>query len=297
MSEWHPVCIEDRETWARAMAEEDTRDSSCSFGSLFLWDHLCARNIAAAGNRLCSEYICAHRPPFYGYPIGGGSLEQALELMAARCSAGNRRLIMRCVSKEQCERLEAASPGHFKFTPDRSNADYIYSAEALASLSGKKLHGKRNHCNRFEQAHEWHTETLSPALWEDCRVVFSAWTAAQGGEDAEDEAVAIENAMRYWRTLDFFGILLYADGQPAAFSMGERLNEDTFDVHFEKALPGLEGAYPVICRETAKELRLRFPQISLINREEDMGIPGLRKAKEEWFPLYLLDKYTAEFIG
>ena len=98
---------------------------------------------------------------------------------------------------------------------------------------------------------------------------------------------------QYWDGLGMTGGILYADGSPAAFTAGERLGSDTIDVHFEKAPDDLPGAYPMIAREFARHLQKDFPEIRYLNREEDMGIPGLRKAKEEWYPMFMIDKFTA----
>ena len=98
---------------------------------------------------------------------------------------------------------------------------------------------------------------------------------------------------QYWDELGMTGGILYADSRPAAFTAGERLGSDTIDVHFEKALDDLPGAYPMIAREFARHLQKDFPEILYLNREEDMGIPGLRKAKEEWYPMFMIDKFTA----
>ena len=154
--------------------------------------------------------------------------------------------------------LEAALPGKFCFFEDRDDADYMYSVESFATLSGKKLHGKRNFCNRFEASHDWHYEALSPAAFDDCRSLLQSWDAEKDGGNAEENE-AIERMFQYWDTL----------------------GGDTIDVHFEKALDDLPGAYPMIAREFARQLQRDFPEIRYLNREEDMGIPGLRKAKEE----------------
>ena len=192
--------------------------------------------------------------------------------------------------------LEAALPGRFRFFEDRDDADYIYSVESFATLSGKKLHGKRNFCNRFETAHDWRYEALSPAGFDDCRSLLQSWDAEKNGGNAEENE-AIERMFQYWDGLGMTGGILYADGRPAAFTAGERLGSDTIDVHFEKAPDDLPGAYPMIAREFARHLQKDFPEILYLNREEDMGIPGLRKAKEEWYPMFMIDKFTALWQG
>ena len=171
----------------------------------------------------------------------------------------------------------------------------MYSVESFATLSGKKLHGKRNFCNRFENAHDWHYEVLSPAAFDDCRALLQSWDEEKDGGNAEENE-AIERMFQYWDTLGMIGGVLYADGKPAAFTAGERLGSDTIDVHFEKAIDDLPGAYPMVAREFARQLQRDFPEIRYLNREEDMGIPGLRKAKEEWYPMFMIDKFTALWL-
>ena len=93
--------------------------------------------------------------------------------------------------------------------------------------------------------------------------------------------------------MELIGGVLYAEARPVAFSIGERISPDTVDIHFEKALPGVPGAYPMVAREFARMVKGVLPEVKFLNREEDMGLENLRKAKEEWYPLYLLEKSTA----
>ena len=96
-----------------------------------------------------------------------------------------------------------------------------------------------------------------------------------------------------FEALGFFGGLLYQNGTPVAFTAATQLDNLTMDVHFEKALPGIEGAYTMINREFVKAISERFPGVEYVNREEDMGLEGLRKSKESYHPDVLLMKYTA----
>lgn len=295
MSLFHPVSMDDRIAYIQCLTEENTQSSSASFGNLFLWDYLCTRNVAFVDGRVCAEYLCCHSTPFFTYPIGNGSLQSAVARMKERAAENGRPLRLRYVSLSQKDALEVAFPGRFRFTADRNNADYIYSADALASLSGKKLHRKRNHCNKFEAGYRWHSEELTPVLFPACREILQYWNAGNNGGSV-DETEAIERVFRFWSELSMEGTVLFADDEPVAFSVSEFLSADTVDVHFEKARDDVPGAYPMIARELIRQLRSKHPEINYVNREEDMGIPGLRKAKEEWYPLFLLEKFSAEEI-
>ena len=291
MSDFQPISLQHKPFFDEALAWEDSKSSSDSFGNVFLWDILCRRNVAVLGKRLGIEYLCS-RGAFYAYPSGRGDLAPAVNALRARAAEHARPLYLEGVTAPQRAALEAALPGRFRFFEARDDADYIYSVESFATLAGKKLHGKRNFCNRFEAAHDWHYEVLSPAGFDDCRSLLRRWDAEKGGGNAE-ETRAIERMFQYWDVLGMAGGILYANGKPAAFTAGERLGSDTIDVHFEKALDTLPGAYPMIAREFARHLQKDFPEIRYLNREEDMGIPGLRKAKEEWYPIFMIDKFTA----
>ena len=291
MIDFQPIGLQHKNLFDAAFMSERSQSSSDSFGNVFLWDILCRRNIAELGGRLGIEYLCP-KGIFYGYPSGQGDLVNAIDALRERAASHNRPLYIHCVTAQQRSALESAFPGKFSFAEDRDNFDYVYSTEAFATLSGKKLHGKRNFCNRFETAHEWVFSPMTPAGFEDCRALLRAWDEEKQGGDAEENE-AIERMFEFWDELGMVGGILYADGSPIAFTAGEPIGSDTIDVHFEKALDSVPGSYPMIAREFARYLAENFPAIQFLNREEDMGLPGLRKAKEEWYPLYLIEKYTA----
>ncbi len=297
MPDFKPISPEDKRLFDRCLREEHTQSSSVSFGNVFLWDLLCRRNVADLNGRLGVEFLCRSGTPFYAFPVGAGPLEEAVAALHGHARAQGRPFELHGVTVPEREALEAACPDCFDYEPDPDNYDYIYSAEALATLAGKKLHGKRNHCNRFEALHpDWRFEPLTPALFGGCREILRAWDAEKDGGDAEENE-AIERAFQYWDSLGMEGGVLFAGGRVAAFTFGERLSADTFDAHFEKALDTVEGAYPMVCREFVRQLRAAHPELLYINREEDMGLPGLRRAKEEWYPLYQVEKYCAAWKG
>ena len=291
MSDFQPIGLQHKVFFEEALTWENSRSSTDSFGNVFLWNILCKRNAARLGERLGVEYLCP-KGAFYAYPSGRGDLVAAIDALEERAAEHGLPLSLHGVTEPQREALEQALPGEFTFTEDRDDADYVYSTEAFATLAGKKLHGKRNFCNRFESTYDWHYEPLTPAGFDDCRTLLGAWDEEKDGGDAEENE-AIRRMMQYWDALDMTGGILYADGKPVAFTAGEVLCSDTMDVHFEKALDSVPGAYPMIAREFARHIQKNYPEILYLNREEDMGKPGLRKAKEEWYPMFMISKYTA----
>ena len=283
------LTISDLPRWEEALQEEDRRNSYLSFTANFLWRRHCPVLLVEAGYRLSMEFVSRIKGDFYLWPVGNGDLSPSLK---ALIDDGGEGFTLRYLDRAQAETLEALFPGRFSIEEDRDSADYLYSIHSFATLSGKKLHGKRNFCNRFEAAHHWAALPLQQEHFPACLALFERW--AEGRQDTEDERRTLRTAFTYWEELQFEGTLLLCENEPLAFSAGKRLTDDTYEVYFEKALSGVPGAYPMIARESAKQLLSAHPALTTLNRQEDMGLPGLRKAKQEWFPTEITMKYVAK---
>ena len=191
-------------------------------------------------------------------------------------------LRMHSVMKQEFEQIKEWYPGQYQMTVNRDYCDYIYSGEKLATLAGKKLHGKRNHIHRFEEQHpDWSYEPINDNNEQECARMAMYWCMANcvDGEDTIeydkiDESKLVVYAIR-------------ADGRIIAITLGERLTDNAFVVHFEKAYADIQGAYPIINREF---VRHELENYVYVNREEDLGEEGLRKAKLSYYPEILLEK-------
>ena len=220
------------------------------------------------------------------------------------CLAASRGAPFRlvCLTPPQKEELEALFPGAFRFTADRNGFDYLYDIDRLSDLKGKKLHAKRNHIHRFEENNpDWVYEDITPDSLPECLEMDKEWyrrSMIREGlaeeRDLGDEGRALRLAMENYEALGLEGGLIRVYGEVVAFTMGDRLSSDTFDVHFEKAYGELQGAYAAINREFARRVRQRHPEIRYLDREDDMGVEGLRKAKESYYPDLMVEKYSAE---
>lgn len=275
----------------------DFRGCEYSFVNLFCWGR---QEVAHVGGRLAFFSHFGGRS-LYTFPIGEGALGPVLEALAADARERGIPFRMTSLLKEDCEALEALYPGEFRIYPDRDSADYVYEIHRLADLKGKKLQGKRNHINRFVEAYpNWHTQVLDDSHLPACRELIEAWyrehAISDPTEDYSLEKVALDRALRYREALGLEGLLLYAGERLVAMTMGSRLNCNTFDVHFEKAYADIPGAYPMINREFARYIREKYPEIQYLDREDDMGLPGLRKAKESYVPDLLLEQYWAVMV-
>lgn len=189
------------------------------------------------------------------------------------------------------ERLETWFPGCFRMEYNRDRADYVYETEKLAALSGKKYHKKKNHVNRFQSLYpDWSYEAITDENVEDCFQMALQWRTDNGCDDDEDknaEMCVTMNALRLMKELEFTGGLIRVDGRVVAFAIGEPLQEDMFCVHIEKALTEYQGAYAMINQQFALHACKGY---RYVNREEDTGSEGLRRAKESYRPVFLLNK-------
>lgn len=298
MLEFKPVTLEDKPWIDEIVAEENSRSADFDFGNIYIWDRHFKQLVARSGKRIVTKLRYGGRPAF-AFPIGSGSLEQAV--LAVKEFADYKKYPLRFygVEKHNAELLEQLFPGKFSFQLQEGQGDYIYSIDKLSTYAGKALHGKKNHCNRFEKEHPgWSFQPITRELVPDCLDFLSVWQETNAGrleESITNEHDAIVRAFAAYEKLGLEGGALFADGRIIGFSLGERCSSDCFDVHFEKAEIDINGAYTMVCRELAKMVKANHPEIEYINREEDMQIEGMRKSKESYKPEYILEKYLAEW--
>ena len=283
--------IEDR-TWVTQLMDSTKREScEYCFGNIFVWSPIYETFITrfedfflAAGMGDDGEYC---------FPMGHGDLRKAIEAVRADARERGRRLRFFGVTEADKLRLDAACPGEFSYEPDRDFFDYIYDRNDLATLAGKKYHAKRNHIAAFARGGNYTYESICDANIDDCISMDDVWMREnldKNPVDLEHEHEALMRAFEHFDALDLRGALLRLDGEIVAFTMGEAMGRHMFCTHFEKAFARVRGAYPMINREFAARSVTEFP---FINREEDTGDEGLRKAKLSYHPVKLLVKYNA----
>ena len=294
--------FEDRQ-WVQPLLSAEA-DPACeySFASIYLWSRAWPQQIARCGGRLLVR-IQGKLGLCYLYPAGSGPLSAAVDALAQDAVGNGVPLTLVCVTEEQRAALEEACPGRFAFEEDRDGFDYLYDIHRLADLPGKKLHAKRNHIRRFDdQFPDWLLEDITPANVPECVELERQWAAIrqeEAGEDGDsvsEETIALIEALYHMDKLGLEGALIRADGSPVAFSLGGLITPEVFGVNFEKSFGDIQGAYPAINRELARFVRERHPQVKWLNREDDMGLEGLRKAKLSYYPDLLLVKHTAREV-
>ena len=194
--------------------------------------------------------------------------------------------------------LEQHYPGEFDFPTSRGSYDYIYSIDDLADLGGKKYHRKRNHLSQFQKAcPNFCVQPITAAILPQVAAMADEWYKKRAVDapdlDFETEKIALDRAISNYDALGMDGLVLMCGERIIAFTMASRMYEDTMDIHFEKAVSDINGAYTAINYEFAGYIRAKYPEVKFLDREEDMGIEGLRKAKESYYPHHLVEKYRA----
>lgn len=268
------------------------RNCDLSFSNLCSWRFRYGTRFAVSHGFLLMKFWVEDEP-MYMMPIGNGDLRTALDELMDDARREGKPFCMAGLCADMCNKLESLMPGQFRFTADRDYADYIYLRSSLATLAGKKLQPKRNHVNKFKRTHQYTYTPITRDRIAECLELEAIWCKANDCDQQEgtgNERRALAYALHHFDELGLTGGILHADGRIAAFTFGMPINQDTFGVHVEKADTSIEGAYAMINYEFAN----RIPeQYTYVNREEDLGIEGLRKAKLSYQPAIVLDKYMA----
>lgn len=283
--------LEDREIITSYFGKAPSRSCERTFANVYLWSRHYPVTWAIIEDALVFKSQDETHLS-WAYPAGeADAVKRALSVMESYSEEQGYEFSMYSVTPEMFAQLETFFPGKFQIEYDRDEADYVYEREKLETLSGKKLHGKRNHINKFKSVHEnWDYETLTEDNVEECFQMALKWRNLNGCEDDEEknaEMCVSLNSLRLFRELNLVGGVLRVEGEIVAFTMGEKLCEDTFVVHIEKAYADVDGAYPMINQQFVQH---ECRDYQYVNREEDTGADGLRQAKMSYRPAFLEEK-------
>ncbi|MDR1983707.1 MAG: phosphatidylglycerol lysyltransferase domain-containing protein [Prevotellaceae bacterium] len=291
------ITLEDKEIIQSFTLENWRRNCELSFANLFSWSFMYSTQYAVADDFLLMRFFY-NNELVYMMPIGGGNLRHALQAIIDDAKSMQISFRIQGACRNLCGELEEAMPHTFKYSINRKYSDYIYLRENLVTLKGKKLQSKRNFINRFlKNNSNYEYKTLTSDLAKECIELEKLWynknVTAEEQDALSAERTALTLAINNMNALDLLGGALFVNGKIAAFTYGSPINYETFDVCIEKADTSVEGAYAMINNEFAKHIPEKY---IYINREEDLDIPGLRKAKLSYQPEMILEKYNVELI-
>ena len=284
------VTLEDKEWINKRLAESDFNGCEYTFSNIFLWGTAYDFKVANHKDFLLIK-VGEGKQTLYYFPAGLGDLKSVLGDLALYTQQMGEPLTFGNVTEEHKILIEEVWPDAFEYKAVREASDYIYSRQKMVTLAGKKLHGKRNHINRFKDNPNWNFEFINEDNITECYGMSIAWSLQHfGGNSPDSDFCAVQKAFDYFKELDLIGGLIRREGQVVAFTMGAPLNSNTFLTHIEKAFHEIQGAYPIMTQQFAQHLPERF---EYLNREEDLGIESLRKSKMSYYPEILLEKSLA----
>ena len=294
MIDFQPLELEKKERYDALLRMGGPRGCEYSFTNLYLW----GRQRAAELDGDIVVFSQYNRKSVYLFPVGEGDRKKTVDAIME--DAGQRGIPCRLtgLNQEDYALLERLYPGRFSIHFDRDAFDYVYGIEDLSELKGRKYQRKRNHLNRFHaQRPDCRLEPITEENLEKTRLLVERWYEQRLEEnphgDYQMEQAALYKALRQRRELGLEGLLLTDGEELLAMTMGSFLSEDTFDIHFEKALDRTDGTYAAINQGFAAYLREKYPKLRWLNREDDLGIEGLRKAKMSYCPDHMIEKSWA----
>ncbi len=293
MLEFKKPEITDKQWVNDCLVHANSMNCEYTFGNLFIWSSAYSTEIC----RYKDFLICRWGKDDdinYSLPLGEGDFTDAVSAIIEYAKSNGETPVIYGITEGYLGLMQEAFTGKFTYKYDEGNNDYIYSTEKMASLSGKKYHGKRNHITNFKKNNpDWSFEKISKDNIDECLALHSKWIENKDPDDEDYswEFEAVKKAFEYFDELDMIGGLIRANGEVIAYTLGEpQMNGHCFVSHFEKAPADMIGAYPIINQEFTKNCLMQY---EYVNREEDLGIEGLRKAKQSYHPEIWLEKCTA----
>lgn len=292
MLTFQKITPEDRELFAPYLRKNHYLSCIQSFETMYLWSEIYGSRYAIVDGWLL---VRSGAPEYYSFPFGDGDFREAIDLLLEDAHKQGKKLRFHGLLREQKELLEQNYPGQFQYTSDRGNAEYIYEAARLSTFAGKKLHAKRNFINRFIQSHpDWRFEPLSAENIPQVAAMHREWARINEGDEKglHQEGCVVTRCLREYEKLDMLGGVLIAGDKVWGFSITSMISDTVADINIEKAYADEPGAYPMVCREMTKLILEQYPKLQFVNREEDTGDEGLRKSKESYDPVMLLEKFV-----
>lgn len=270
------------------------------FATLYMWQHLYKTGyyIGDGFAVLIGEY---EGDTFSILPLcSKDKLPQVIDFVLNYFESIESKLYFRGITQEIVDDLKEYYPGRFEYIEERDLFDYVYDAESMRTLAGRKNQKKRNHINYFLKEYEGRFEykLLDKNNFDECLDLVKQWADNKEenneyDEGMDDELIGIKKIFNNYDILKFNVKIggIYIDGKLEAFTIGELLNPNMALIHIEKANPNIRGLYPFINQQF---LVNEFSDVEFVNREEDLGIPGLRKAKLSYHPIRFVEKYTVK---
>lgn len=291
------LCRCNKKIFDKYFKEADLQLSELNFTNFFMWRDYYKIRYSIINDFLCIISVMEDNEPFCFFPVGDYTRQEALKnaivVLRDYFSEMGWNFKFKRMAEKQVSLLYDLEL-EFKSFEDRDNFDYIYSVNSLSTLAGKKLDGKRNHINKFKKMYSFEYEEISDKNIADCKSILEKWCEQRNYTQSSSliaERKANLDLLDNYDYLGLKGALIRVNGVPEAFTVGEQLNSNTVVVHVEKANADIHGLYPLINQQF---LANQWTHMEYVNREQDLGLEGLRKAKLSYNPVAFAEKFTVE---
>lgn len=304
MKGFEPITMKDQCLIEKILGRNVPHASEMTFTYMYMWrdDYCFSYTIAHGYLLILSESDCDIPFMLSPLPVDGKYAEESFKkvvywLLACFQKEG-KALAFGRVEEGLLPWFQLLGEAFFRFEPSETTADYVYLGEEMRSLSGRKFASKRNHISQFKRQHgQYDILPIQKEHLGECKRIMEEWcierdcqcTSPQGCERYAFNQLAV-----VWDQMPVSGILIRIHGKFEAFTVGEQLNADTVVVRFEKGNTAVHGIYTVVFQDYMTH---HWQDALYVNREEDMGKEGLRKAKESYYPCHMLKKFTIYYIG
>lgn len=290
------VTIEAKDVFDRYISVSNNKVSEITFTNLFAWRDSYKLKYALYGDYLLLISFRDIDNPYAFLPIGditGDRFADALMCLKNYFTSNGYNLIIKKVYEDYVPHVLNILGHGYVSEYDRDNSDYLYLASNLSTLRGKKYHRKKNHVNKFMSTYRYEYEKIDNVNKMMCYNILNKWMMNKEvvSDDYKREALAIKNIVENFEKLDCIGAIVNVEGEAEGFTFGEIMNNDTAVIHIEKVNTKIQGLGEFINWKFCKE---NFSNIKYINREQDLGIDGLRKAKKSYLPERLINKYIIQ---
>ncbi len=295
------ITIDKKDLFNQYLKRKCSVNSEFTFTNLFMWRKSYDIRYTILNDMLCIMPQHTGGPRSATFPIGfmredgtEGDIVPVIETLLAYFTEQGETPLLRLYDDVAVEKLNQAFPNRFLITEDVNSFDYVYRVDELTQLSGKRFHAKKNHVNKFKKLYNWEYQPLSSRDAGECLRLFENWhNEKQDVSGLDEEKEAVIELFSNWDALDLKGGCIRVDGKMVAFSVGEPLCGKMAVIHLEHADTSYEGAFAMMNQQF---LIHEWQDFTYVNREEDMGIPGMRKAKESYRPVFMVKKYVATLL-
>lgn len=292
MIEYNNIKLEDRDRINEILSADPQIGSEYCFGNIYMWGEAYNAKIGFYKDFFMLK-MKEDDKPYYSFPVGDGNLKECLDEIKTEAKTKGHGVSFYNVSKKNLEKLDNLTECNYKITKNDGQGDYIYLVSDLINLKGKKYKSKRNHISYFLKNYDFKYEEINKDNLEECYQMSLDWNKIHKSNIKEYESKEPQAIKRAYENFDYLGLvggLIRSNNKIIAYTFGEKINDYMFCTHVEKAYADIRGSYPLINQQFAENTINNF---EYVNREEDLGIEGLRKAKRSYNPVMLLEKYYA----